>query len=83
MRFILKCCLLRCDSDSSYELNVEITNSLLTKWELRNESEVGECQGDCLGLYHPTIDTREEGLKEGPVYQQLHDGDNKQYYLFR
>merc|ERR1712183_205377 len=42
-------------------------------------------RGSKLGLYHLTIDPREERLKQGLVYRQLHGvGDNQmQYYLHR
>jgi len=53
--------------------------------ELRSTSGAGEWQGDCLGLYHLTIDPREEILKQGLVYRQLHGGNNQreQFYLHR
>ena len=51
--------------------------------ELRSRSGAGEYLGDRLGLYHLTKDTREESQRQGPVYRQLHDGDNKQWYLYR
>ena len=44
----------------------------------------GEDQGDALGLYHLTIDPREERLRQGLVYRQLHDADDSnQCYLYR
>merc|ERR1711953_835841 len=46
--------------------------------ELRSRLGAGEYQGDRLGLYHLTIDTREESKRQGLVYRQLHDGDNQQ-----
>ena len=52
--------------------------------ELRSRSGAGEDQGDTLGLYHLTIDPREESKRQGLVYRQLHNGDNqRQYYLYR
>ena len=51
--------------------------------ELSSRSGAGEWHGDSLGLYHLTTDTREESKRQGPVYRQLHDGDNEQYYLYR
>merc|ERR1719507_410749 len=51
--------------------------------ELRSRSGAGEYQGDRLGLYHLTKDTREESKRQGPVYRQLHDRDNEQWYLYR
>ena len=45
----------------------------------------GECRGSHLGLYHQTIDPREESLRQGLVYRQLHriGGNEQQYYLYR
>ena len=51
--------------------------------ELRGTSGAGEDWGSDLGLYHLTKDTREEDKRQGPVYRQLHDGDNEQNYLYR
>ena len=51
--------------------------------ELRSRSEAGEWCGDELGLYQLTVDTREERLRQGVVYRQLHDGDDRQFYLYR
>ena len=52
--------------------------------ELRSRSGAGEYQAGRLGLYHLTKDTREEDKRQGPVYRQLHDGDNhQQWYLYR
>ena len=48
--------------------------------ELRSKSDTGELPSSKLGLYHLTTDTREEGLRQGPVYRQL---DNRQLYLYR
>ena len=45
---------------------------------------IGEHQGDQLGLYHLTIDRREERLRQGLVYRQIHDADDgEQCYLYR
>ena len=51
--------------------------------ELRSRSEAGEWFGSRLGLYQLTVDTREERLRQGVVYRQLHDGDDQQFYLYR
>ena len=52
--------------------------------ELRSKSDAGKIYGNLLGLYHLTIDTREESLRQGLVYRQLHDADaEEQIYLFR
>ena len=48
--------------------------------KMRSSSDAGELPGSKLGLYHLTTDTREEGLRQGPVYHQL---DNRQLYLYR
>ena len=50
--------------------------------ELRSSGGAGEFQGAWLGLYQLLPDGGEGG-NQGPVYRQLHDGDNGQYYLFR
>ena len=49
---------------------------------MRSSSDEGELPDFKLklGLYHLTTDTREEGLRQGPVYRQL---DNRQLYLYR
>ena len=52
--------------------------------ELRSRSEKEkEWCGGKLGLYQLTVDTREERLRQGVVYRQLHDGDDWQFYLYR
>ena len=51
--------------------------------ELRGTSGAGEYWGPCLGVYLLTKDTRKEDKRQGPVYRQLHDGDNEQCYLYR
>ena len=50
--------------------------------ELRSSGGVGECRGSMLGLYQLLPDDV-KGASQGPVYQQRHDGDNEQYYLYR
>ena len=49
---------------------------------MRSSSDEGELPDFKLklGLYHLTSDIREEGLRQGPVYRQL---DNGQLYLYR
>jgi len=42
--------------------------------ELRSTSGAGEYWGDQLGVYHLTTDQREESLRQGLVYLQLHCG---------
>ena len=58
--------------------------------ELRSRGGAGDWQGDCLGLYQMLPDKSQgvlssliPGGRQGPVYRQLHDGDNHQYYLYR
>jgi len=63
--------------------------------ELRSSSDKGKLhQGDKLGLYHLTTDTREESKRQGPVYRQYYNeqlysglywynGKWPTYYLYR
>ena len=53
--------------------------------ELRSTSGAFNYRSFLLGIYHLTIDTREESLRQGLVYRRLHDGGDKQlqYYLYR
>ena len=48
--------------------------------ELRSSGGAGENHGCCMGVYQLLPDGGEGG---SPVYRQLHDGDNEQYYLYR
>jgi len=50
--------------------------------ELRSCGGAGESQGSLLGLFQLLPDGGEGGT-QGPVYRQLHDGDNQQVYLYR
>ena len=49
--------------------------------ELRTTGAAGECWGDKFGLYKlfPEV-TGDDG---SPVYRQMHDGDKKEYFLYR
>ena len=44
------------------------------------DSNVSQLQDSNLGLYHLTTDTKKW---QGPVYCQLHNGDNRQRFLYR
>jgi len=54
--------------------------------ELRSSGGAGEWRGSCLGLFQLLPDDVSDdgkGGSQGPVYRQLHDGDNWQMYLYR
>ena len=69
-----------------YEIKFDLSNSSLSSGppslvELRSsEGTAGEYKGSKMGVYQLLPDGGEGG---SPVYRQLHDGDNEQYYLYR
>jgi len=51
--------------------------------ELRSSGGAGEYEGHKLGVFQLLPDDGGKGGSQGPVYRQLHDGDNWQCYLYR
>ena len=49
--------------------------------ELRTTGAAGEYHGERLGLYKLLPEVTGDG--GSPVYRQMHDGDNKEYFLYR
>ena len=50
--------------------------------ELRSSGGAGEKWGHWLGVFQLLPDG-EGKARKGPVYRQLHDGDDEQIYLYR
>ena len=69
--------------DGDHHPHLSLLSDLPLLLELRGGAGEGECHSDLFGLYHLTTDTREEGLRQGMVYRQLHDGHDKQFYIYR
>ena len=68
-----------------YEIKFDLSNSSLFSGppslvELRSSGGAGEVWGSRMGVYQLLPDVGEGG---SPVYRQLHDGYNLQYYLCR
>ena len=49
--------------------------------ELRTNGAAGECWGGKFGLYKLLPEVTGDG--GSPVYRQMHDGDNKEYFPYR
>ena len=50
--------------------------------ELRSSGGAGKWKGDKLGLYQ-LLPGGGEGRSQGPVYRQLHNTNDKYFYLYR
>ena len=62
-----------CANDASHDVH---------RTPLRSSGEAGEHQGGRMGLYQ-LLPNGGKGARQGPVYRQRHDGDNRQMYLYR